>query len=410
MILFLIIIGLIVIWLLFGFISSYKEMSAELTEYRRKDSHHNQLIEKEKQEIEKTKKEINRLLWETERKEQAAYKKEQYYTKAVQNLDNLKEQYYADTVQTVNKLIEDRCNCYPHMAAVISDLLTVHYERAAQYLESKSHPAYTEAYRIRELRRETKALIKEKKEIEYKLAYIENLFPNINDIFDSGFNEQDFELETEENTDRVRLLLSEEEYRTLSISQRNQLALDRYVAGRKSKWQVGRDYEMFVGQQYEKQGYHVKYTGIIENIEDMGRDLIATKGNTILVVQCKNWAKEKTIHEKHIFQLFGTVVLYQDEHPRANVVGVFITTTQLSPKAKRIAKHLNIEFLENKPLGDFPRIKCNINRQTGEKIYHLPFDQQYDTAVIDQSGEFYASTVAEAEKKGFRRAFRHHSS
>ena len=36
-------------------------------------------------------------------------------------------------------------------------------------------------------------------------------------------------------------------------------------------------------------------------------------------------------------------------------------------------------------------------------------DQQYDTAIIEpHKGEFYAMTVAEAEKAGFRRAFRWH--
>ena len=47
-----------------------------------------------------------------------------------------------------------------------------------------------------------------------------------------------------------------------------------------------------------------------------------------------------------------------------------------------------------------------INRANGDKIYHLPFDQQYDRCIINEPGEFYASTVAEAEKAGFRRAMR----
>jgi hypothetical protein len=52
-------------------------------------------------------------------------------------------------------------------------------------------------------------------------------------------------------------------------------------------------------------------------------------------------------------------------------------------------------------------IKCNINQGTKEKIYHLPFDQQYDrTKILPELGEFYADTTAEAEEKGFRRAFR----
>jgi hypothetical protein len=55
----------------------------------------------------------------------------------------------------------------------------------------------------------------------------------------------------------------------------------------------------------------------------------------------------------------------------------------------------------------YPMVKCNVNPGTGDRIYHLPFDQQYDRVIVgDQDGEFYASTVAEAEAAGFRRAFR----
>jgi hypothetical protein len=43
----------------------------------------------------------------------------------------------------------------------------------------------------------------------------------------------------------------------------------------------------------------------------------------------------------------------------------------------------------------------------GEKIYHLPFDQQYDrTKIRPGTGEKYAYTVAEAENDGFRRAWK----
>lgn len=50
-------------------------------------------------------------------------------------------------------------------------------------------------------------------------------------------------------------------------------------------------------------------------------------------------------------------------------------------------------------------IKCNVNQ--GNKIYHLPFDQQYDRTQICKPGEFYAYTVKEAVTAGFRRAYRH---
>jgi hypothetical protein len=54
-------------------------------------------------------------------------------------------------------------------------------------------------------------------------------------------------------------------------------------------------------------------------------------------------------------------------------------------------------------MGEYPQIKCNIS-STGEKIYHLPFDQQYYNTIIDKEGEFYAWNVGEAERAGFRRA------
>ena len=245
--------------------------------------------------------------------------------------------------------------------------------------------------------------------MEYKIAYIEALFPNIVDIFDSDFETgEDFDLETDETTDRTRNYLSHEEFSKLSIRERNQLALDRYIQGEKTKWQVGRDYEMYIGQQFENQGFDVKYTGIVKNLEDMGRDLICKKKDVTYIVQCKNWSQEKEIHEKHIFQLLGTVVLRQIETPKENVVGVFITTTDLSPKAKEIAEHLNITVYSNIPLQEFRRIKCNINKTTGEKIYHLPFDQKYDSTQIEKKhGEFFALTVEEAENAGFRRAWKH---
>ena len=83
---------------------------------------------------------------------------------------------------------------------------------------------------------------------------------------------------------------------------------------------------------------------------------------------------------------------------------MFVTSTTLSETAAEFASSLNISVAENKSLGDYPIIKCNINRSTGEKIYHLPFDQQYDRVKITGKSECYAMTIAEAEAKGFRRA------
>jgi hypothetical protein len=115
----------------------------------------------------------------------------------------------------------------------------------------------------------------------------------------------------QDNQDPVRHWLSAQEYAALSPAERNQLSLDRYSGSRKSPWELGRDYERYIGYLREQAGGKVTY-------------------------------------------------------------------------------------------------KCHIARD-GERIYHLPFDQQYDRTVIEADrGECYASTVADAERAGFRRAWRWH--
>lgn len=70
-----------------------------------------------------------------------------------------------------------------------------------------------------------------------------------------------------------------------------------------------------------------------------------------------------------------------------------------------------MEIVEGYPLASYPCIKCNVSRRDGTKIYHLPFDQQYDRTLIEEEkNECYVETVKEAEDLGFRRAFRWHGS
>jgi hypothetical protein len=216
------------------------------------------------------------------------------------------------------------------------------------------------------------------------------------------------EYNEEELQDLTIRYLTKEEFRELPSVIRNQLALDRFWKRPKSKWLLGRLYERYIGYLYEQMGYEVEYVGIFKGYEDLGRDLICQKGNDFIVIQCKNWSQFKTIYEKHIFQFFGTVFQYRDSHPKRNTKAIFYTATQLSGLARRFADELGIELKENFKFDQsYPCIKCNISRATGEKIYHLPFDQQYDKTKIEENrGELYCTTVKEAEEAEFRRAFK----
>jgi len=319
------------------------------------------------------------------------------------------ESYYKKCILDFEKIIREKCNYYPQLSVIMADLLTLYYERSARILETKKPPAPSEAYRIRTLRQDTKKILAEHKELQYKFDLIKKQVPNIEDLYNMEIVPENRNLDEEQLYDRAQDYMSKEEYMSLSTIERNQLALDNYIKKEKSNWELGRDYELFVGHYYSKKGYTIKYDGILKRYQDMGRDIIAHNGVETLIIQCKRWAKHKVIHENHIFQLYGTLILYKIVNPSMlDIKGVMITSTELSETARKVANHLNIDIINNLKFEEFPRIKCNINKRTKEKIYHLPFDQQYDSTVIEEKfGECFCSTVEEAEMLGFRRAFKH---
>lgn len=279
------------------------------------------------------------------------------------------------------------------------------FDCVAIHLECKSHPSLKGADDAREAKSKIKSFEEKykKMKIEYDLLF--ELFPELDGYIERCEDYADIQA-LKDDYDYARSYLNDEEYQKLSTDERNQKALNNYINSRKkTKWQIGRDYEIQIAQEYEKLGYQVEHFGT-KKINDLGRDLIAKNQHEILIIQCKYWSKEKTIHEKHICQLYGTAIQYKIENnPILPVKPVFVTTISLSDTAKKFAKYLGIEVLaEKKFSNNFPRIKCNVAR-SGEKIYHLPFDLQYDSVKIEKhKGEFYALTIEEAVKKGFRRA------
>lgn len=326
------------------------------------------------------------------------------YNILLKNLNNEKEQF--------NKIVSEEKIYKPYLAQMLANYNAELDSLKAKILETKKNPAIKAAKELREISRNKTILKKTLKIKEHQLIVYENLFPwleEFKEIPEKEINEI-INKDISEGYDRVKKILSPEEYEKLPDVKKYQLWLDRYKAKKnKSNWEIGIEFERYVRYKYESEGYKILYNGASEGLEDLGRDLIATKGEEILIIQCKNWGKVKTIHEKHIFQLHGTMVLKSIEDPNKKISGVFICTTNLSETAKAVASHLNIKVLENFEYDkNYPCIKCNISKRDGSRIYHLPFDQQYDTVDIDLTrGEFYVQTVLEAEQLGFRKAMKH---
>jgi len=340
---------------------------------------------------------------------EALNKKTQAHIRAIETLTKKK-------TEALEILAKEKTEGFPWLAQAYADYLRLQDLKKADYLEHKSHPASKAAEQVREVASQRRAAEKLYRVLKYKLEYYENLFPWLIDFTGEDIDDlirqivEEKEKGKEEPEDKVIVYTTPGERKTLSRQELFQRALDRWWKKPKSTWEVGRDYERYVGYLYESKGYSVFYQGIVEGLDDLGRDLICIKGNDTTIVQCKYWSKSKgkQIHEKHIFQLYGTVVAYRIDHPDKNSSASFVTSTSLTERAKLFAKQLEMEILENYPLEPYPSIKCNVSRRDGTKIYHLPFDQQYDRTVIEEErNECYVETVKEAEDLGFRRAFRH---
>ena len=321
---------------------------------------------------------------------------------------------HAQKEEQFRKVIQSRTP-FSTTAMMYADWESVVFSEAEHFLRNKLHPAQKAADTVSYLKKNARRAIMESKEMEYKYLFLLDAFPELKQYVEdeeslvhlSDFNNYgDFV----EDRDRVLDWISQDEYHRLTVNERNQLALDKYKRRHKTNWEIGMEYELYIGYLLRKNGYFIKQFGIENGLNDLGRDILAEKANldgsrSIYIVQCKNWSQNKQLHENVVCQLFGTTLEYQISHKHymnTKITPLLVTTTELSDTAKEFAKRLGV-IVKIEPMGDYPMIKCNIDSM----IYHLPFDQQYYTTQIKESkGERYVWTVNEATSLGYRRAMR----
>jgi hypothetical protein len=333
----------------------------------------------------------------------------------------------------LEKLVKEKTEGFPWLVAAYNDYFELQDKKNTDYLRHKSHPARKTADEIRQIAKERREAEKAARLGSYLIDYCKYLAPWLDEYIGLEANELDeiikeihtaWEKKEEEFDEEVKRHVGPK-YEGLSPTQKIQRKLDWYwEKPNKTDWQIGREYERYIGYLYEIKGWRVYYHGK-KGFEDLGRDLICNKGDLTEIIQCKRWAQEKTIHEKHIYYLFGTTVEYYlnniqnkenlelSSFPeiirKKNVIPKLVSTTKVSDIAAQVAKILGVVIEEvsfPNTVPPYPSVKCNVARRTGEKIYHLPFDQQYDTALIEEERlECYVEKIAEAENKGFRHAY-----
>lgn len=294
---------------------------------------------------------------------------------------------------------------------VMSDILT---EKA---LIRKERPAIAAAEAISVANARARESRREYEIVRNRLDLYERSAPWLVDLCDytiaevlEGIREESADLNSEEQEifkKSVRQFMPEKEWMSLSESDRLQRALDIYSDPRRCKtpWQAGREYERFVGWVEEEKGYRVTYRGALEGWADWGIDLICENAVEVVLIQCKHLSRTKGIpvRENTVAQTFGAAKLWGLLNPSPRTCrSVICTSYELSCDAQLFAKHLGVEARIGVVPKDYPRIKLNPESRTGEKIFHLPFDQQYDRL----QGADRVWTVKEAIERGFRHAYR----
>jgi len=332
----------------------------------------------------------------------------------------------------IEQLVKEKSQGFPWLVTAYDDYLCLKDMSVESYLRYKPHPAAKGADEYSQISKERREALKAAKLSKYLIDYCRFLAPWLDEYIGVDAEELDriirdihssWEKKEEEFDEEVKRQTGPRKWAVLTPTEKLQQKLDWYWnRPNKSNWQIGRDYERYIGYLYEQNGWNVYYHGK-KGYEDLGRDLICKKAKSVEIIQCKYWAKGKIIHEMHIYYLYGTTIEYFLENfgdesnlkqmplfpelvRMKNVVPKLIMTTNLSPKATQVAKVLQIS-VETIPFQRYPSVKCNISRKTGEKIYHLPFDQQYDNIVIEEEKlECYVETVQEAEALSYRHAYR----
>jgi hypothetical protein len=402
-------------------ISSYDSAKRELTELVRVIRAAQATLEDAREKLEEARKpketiEIERQL-EEKRKE----------------LIKLAESYVGgEAREAILQLAREKSQGFPWLAQAYSEYFQLQDLKLADYLESKPYPAPKAAEEHRQIAKERREAEKAARIADYLLQYCRYLAPWLDEYIGMEAEELDqiikdihssWEKKERDFDEEVKRQVGPKKYEGLTPTEKLQKKLDWYwEKPNKSNWQIGRDYERYIGYLYWEKGWDVEYHGR-KGYEDLGRDLICKKADTVEIVQCKRWAREKIIHEKHIYYLFGTTVEYFLENfgdkadlkqlalfpsfiQERSITPKLIITIEVSPKAEQVAKVLGVA-VERIPSERYPSVKCNVSRRTGEKIFHLPFDQQYDTTKIEEERtECCVETIAEAEALGFRHAYR----
>lgn len=181
----------------------------------------------------------------------------------------------------------------------------------------------------------------------------------------------------------------------------------RYRARKiRSKKYIGLDYERFIGYLLESNGYSVMYNGALKGVKDGGIDLIASKENDLLLIQCKLYKRGRNIPSGYAYRLKASVDRYCQDHPEVKrAVGYLVTNYAVSAKAQSVADASGLQTAIVRYDRYYPCVKCvsfYTKKGARRSYYYMPWQSSYDKVnVLPEADDCYVFTAREAESLGY---------
>ena len=152
------------------------------------------------------------------------------------------------------------------------------------------------------------------------------------------------------NIDPIQNWLSDKENQTLSPAGRNQMALERFLGARQSKWQKEQDLERLLAYEYEKSGYAVQFIPLQKEFPEFLRVLKVQKEGATLMVQCRQTPFLNQFIEKILLNFFFLGVETFRDLSLKDTAGPMVLRAKNSPKNHLSSRDGDVP--PNRPDGD----------------------------------------------------------
>lgn len=160
------------------------------------------------------------------------------------------------------------------------------------------------------------------------------------------------------------------------------------------------EFEVFISNLLKGQGYTIKR---FAPGEDIGIDIIANKDNYSIAIQVKKYISRK-VNLSMVYHTYGATEYYNCNK------SVIVSLSELTPKAMKVAKKLNVEIWDKNKIIELTKsidnmeIKnvtkqieipedwfyniwnCNIKELKGKRIKHLSRDTYITVVDVDDDG------------------------